>query len=509
MPVTIVFLDGAKTAPVLQTEHVMKWLRAAHPTFSDADSKRRQIADFLARVDRRYGFLQSAEFLHDLVLFARSESSLRELDAIRKAKPVTGLSALGGSTPARQTVTVGVSFRTDGSGTAHIEHDLQAIMGLNQLLDSKGQRLFPFDVVGVGLPRGASGSATPARNASASELDDIDLLYIPGAPAANDTQIDQPDSGHLQGRPKTHEGQNLNTAKRKDNETAQRVMAEHRSRAAYELQLLGMAKTRGIPVLAVCAGSWRLLESYGGTVRTLEVTQRAKHKAVDSKQTWALSHALKVMGGQTLVKLLLAKGITLSEAGTFGIDELNSTHWAVASTQDGELARGSGDPSKLLSISAVDPDTDTVEAFESLYGAPVMGIQWHPECYLPGMQGDMNGQASLISRSLFEFMAFAAATSAKRRSLLPTLDREGSAFTDLCSCARLLAKESPVGAGNSYVSAVSKLNREKWSARMLDVDEAITMLGDSFNEMANEKPVAAGNLYRGAQSTLRQYGVVI
>ena len=37
----------------------------------------------------------------------------------------------------------------------------------------------------------------------------------------------------------------------------------------------------------------------------------------------------------------------------------------------------------------MDPQEDTVEAFESILGVPIMGIQWHPEGYSSGSQGEI------------------------------------------------------------------------------------------------------------------------
>ncbi|MDE1715697.1 hypothetical protein PWG14_24845, partial [Chromobacterium amazonense] len=84
---------------------------------------------------------------------------------------------------------IGVSFRTDGNGKAHVEHDLKAIDALNQLKNKNGDPLFPFKIVPVTLPVGASGPVTPLRDAVWSDLDNINLLYIPGAPTASDIQV--------------------------------------------------------------------------------------------------------------------------------------------------------------------------------------------------------------------------------------------------------------------------------------------------------------------------------
>lgn len=453
-----------------------------------------------------------------------NEETRKELEKLRSQRLVSDARARLHPTPMSraEVVRIGVTYRTDSAGKAHVDHDLKAITAINELRDRLGKKLFSFTVEPVTLPRGASGPDSPVREAKWSDLDDIDLLYIPGAPQANDTQ--EATSTTL---PEATEEQGFNrlvapvmpTSQKKMGEyQAQlkkynRLLKEHSERARYELRLLAIARDRGIPVLAICAGSWRLLESYGGKVRTLEVTSRNKHKAANPTDTWTLSHALKLLGGKTLVKLMEKKGVLVSGV-TIDVSDVNSTHWAVASTTpDGStLASGASDPSKFLEITAQDPDTNTVEAFEALFGTPVMGIQWHPESYLPGMLGETSGsaEARLISKTIFEFMTFAALVSKRRRGdLVPTLNCEARAFDLLCGSVKALAQEKMVSAGNLYIGATSALPRALWSARMEVIDQAIDVLGEYFKEMEAKRMVSAGNLYRDAASKLREYGVTI
>lgn len=429
-------------------------------------------------------------------------------------------------------VNVGITFRTDGNGKVHLEHDCKAIEQMNDM-KVEGRPLFPFRIVPVTLPRGASGSVTPAREAKWSDLDDIHLLYIPGAPTANDTQEGSSTDPLLraeeQGFNRTEKPVQKSKEKEKDflarMDKYLRINGEHVSRAAYELRLLGIARNRGIPILAVCAGSWRLLENYGGKVRTLDIAQRGLHKAVNTSDTWKIENSIKLVGAKTLIKLMLAK-----ERSTSTVGGVNSTHWAVASaiktpaitltTPEGEtsilkdamtLAPGTGNPSEMLEITAIDVDTDTVEAFESLYGAPTMGIQWHPEGYLPGMMGENSGteDAQVISKALFEFMGFAAQTAKQRSNLGIELNLENRAFNLLCDSVRYTVAEQDVSAGNAWIGATQILPISRWSGRMLAIDEIIDLLGKYRKELLANHMVAAGNLYRDAQQKLREYGVMI
>jgi hypothetical protein len=459
----------------------------------------------------------------------------KELAAL-KSKKLVSSRPIGQTVPTTvDVINVGITFRTDSSGRVHLEHDRAAIQGMNNMTAQGGRPLFPFRIVPVTLPRGASGADTPARVAQWEDLDDIHLLYIPGAPTANDTQeassadpvlaAEEQSFNRLEApvrRPKEKERDFLART-----DKYLRMNGEHVSRAAYELRLLGIARNRGIPILAVCAGSWRLLESYGGKVRTLEIAQRAHHKAANPDETWNIENSIRLVGAKTLIELMFAKG---RDANV--VRGVNSTHWAVASTfvttpaitlttpeghtstlvkQGLGLARGAGNPSDMLEVTAVDVDTDTVEAFESLYGSPTMGIQWHPEGYLPGMPGELSGseEAQVISKALFEFMGFAARTAKQRANLSVELNRESCAFKLLCDCARYTAEDKDVSAGNAYRGATQILPSPHWSARLVEIDEVITLLYEYRKEVAARKMVAAGNLYRDAQQKLRKYGVTV
>jgi len=197
-----------------------------------------------------------------------NEKTRAELEALKKLRLVSGSKAQHGPLSAPATIRVGVTFRTDSAGNAHTDHDCAAISAINRMVDGKGNRRFPFEVVPVTLPRGASGPTTPTREAKWSDLDDIDLLYIPGAPTANDTQEGSSATGALYAEERNfnHLEKPVRKPKEKEKDFTSRMEkylrlnGEHVGRAAYELRPLGIAKNRGIPILAVCAGSMPQLE---------------------------------------------------------------------------------------------------------------------------------------------------------------------------------------------------------------------------------------------------------
>jgi putative glutamine amidotransferase len=262
-----------------------------------------------------------------------------------------------------------------------------------------------------------------------ADLNGIDLLYIPGAPVAAKSQ--QTDVHGLKATPgfKT---------------------TEANSRDAFEAKIIEVAMNRGIPILAVCAGSWRLIESYGGQVRELSPTELGTHH--NSASVWSCNHSVNVLSNQE------APGLVTSAAHGVPIDEgrqqllgANSTHWAVTDVQHSKIQEGinrgqidptkatftkrqtglgqtsdSLDPSQLLKPVAFEPGTYTVEAFESSFGVPIVGTQWHPESFLPGMKGNNEKYANQTtitsSREIFRLMILAAVTSkVKRLSVVPQL----------------------------------------------------------------------------------------
>ncbi|CAN7209510.1 gamma-glutamyl-gamma-aminobutyrate hydrolase family protein [Trinickia sp. LjRoot230] len=401
---------------------------------------------------------------------------------------------------------VGVPFRTDGSGGAHTNHDCAAINALNRLVNSDGSARFGVEVAPVTLPRGAAGAESPPREAKWSDLDGIDLLYIAGGPTANDTQ-----EGSSSAPTQYQEERDFNRIlepirKRGEKDDAfgkrvekyERVKLEHTTRTQYELRLLEIARSRGIPVLAVCAGSWRLLESYNGKVRTLDVNTRARHKAKNSSDTWKLEHGVRVRGN-TMLRSLTAGGRDTDR----DINGVNSTHWAVAAT-DATSANGTGDAAdtatmtyptlarrplpdgqtaapkshsaEWLEVSAVDQDSPhTVEAFESLYGAPTMGIQWHPECYLPGMPGagDMSpGTPGALSTALIEFMVFAAQARRRKQHVIASLQAKATATAALQQ-AVALTPARPAQAYNALTQALRFLPFAQWTPPMRALQQEI------------------------------------
>lgn len=373
-------------------------------------------------------------------------------------------------------ILIGISVRPDSFGHAHT-HDLNGISGA-KLLFNKNQPIcigisgqeYSVNVVPVPIPKlpqtyqtwaksidssvqdwaSALGSKKEVPNTKTdvgkkstgklheeranfnpADLNGIDLLYIPGAPVAARSQ--QGDSHKMKA-------------------TTGFKLTEADSRDAFEAKIIEVAMNRGIPILAVCAGSWRLIESYGGQVRELSPTEIGTHH--NSANVWSCHHLVNVLSKQE------APGLVTSIAHAHGLDigkdrrqlqGVNSTHWAVTDVQHSVIQEGENkgridptkatftkrqtghgqtsdslDPSQLLKPVAFEKGTYTVEAFESSFGVPIVGTQWHPESFLPGMKGSSESYADQTtirsSGEIFRLLILAAvASKVKRLSVVPEL----------------------------------------------------------------------------------------
>lgn len=195
-------------------------------------------------------------------------------------------------------------------------------------------------------------------------------------------------------------------------------------RKAHEQNILKQAFLRGQPVLAVCAGSWRLWEALGGELE--EVTDHSygggmirlneMGKIGYNKQI----HRIKVEQ-DTLLGAIMK---TTTEAD---MPSVNSVHWKAPSAKKvPSLARVSARAAADDKIAPntrqgtqMEPQNDTIEAFENQYGAPFLGIQWHPEAYTRDDSDEMSPDKHI---AILEFMAKAGQAYHHKRLMLKELE---------------------------------------------------------------------------------------
>ncbi len=290
-------------------------------------------------------------------------------------------------------IKVGVLYRTDSMGSVAVNYDLVAIDAINRIFSEKDN----IEVIPVFLPKDVPLHYNTKINMNCgleeitrgipkmSDLDDIDMIFIPGNPHALTTQVDAAAITHF---PKRKSLDELNKSEKKkltsnvnhrfnpdlvtgkDKENYERRNREYDDRSVYEQRIITLARNRGIPVLGVCGGSWQLYNNFGGTTALLPFDQYR-------------THAADIKNGSAHMVSLEEKSMLGKIIGTNGAFHVNSTHWAaVLAAKDGL----NEDLSRFIRVAALD-DQRSPEAFETEYGAPMIGIQWHPETFLPGMDG--------------------------------------------------------------------------------------------------------------------------
>jgi gamma-glutamyl-gamma-aminobutyrate hydrolase PuuD len=185
----------------------------------------------------------------------------------------------------------------------------------------------------------------------------------------------------------------------------------HTNRVKYEQSIIKKAVCRGQPVLAVCAGSWTMWQAYGGGL--VEVADHNYGGAMPR-----LSQSAPVVCNNKMIHRVRCMPHTLL-AGSMAKDGLiedvavHSVHWkAVDKDSCG---------SKNLQISALSVQDDdiapnsrqgqlmkpenSIEAFETIYGVPMVGVQWHPEAFNPG-EADSRSHQNLFKALQVSGMAY-------------------------------------------------------------------------------------------------------
>lgn len=333
-------------------------------------------------------------------------------------------------------VKVGVAWRRDQNNVAH-QGDLDVFQhpSLRDLVD----------VYTLAWDGAAFGGVRTG------ELKDMDLLVIPGGPHSNDKQI--PVIG-----------------KEKDNAPKPNTATYAGQRAKSELDLIEQARTVGMPILALCGGSWRLVQNYGG--ETVEVaaldadgkflqagsnTDARKHHAGNMNNVKTeFKHSAEIRPGSLLQS---ATGLPTGPKGAAPQMEVNSVHWAVVRTGSMETRPGLGArpfaivPNNMLTMSARDTSAQqTSEAVESQHGAPVLGVQWHPEYQLPTTGGPKPPAPQQAARAanlaLLQWMIKAAqAYRVHRDSMTLILANANAARPEMAGLSRVSFKGAPVHLG--------------------------------------------------------------
>ena len=171
-------------------------------------------------------------------------------------------------------------------------------------------------------------------------------------------------------------------------------------RDEMELLLVREAYNRQIPMLGICRGIQTLVAALGGTLYQDLNTQYSEASLVkhdqDLDRAYA-SHSVKLEEGSTLARLF-------PEAKEKGLP-VNSFHHQAVRT-----------PGSLLRVAAKATD-GVIEAVESNEFKSIIGVQWHPECFIT--RGD-RCMMPIFNWLISEASSFAEAKRVHRRII--TLD---------------------------------------------------------------------------------------
>lgn len=198
---------------------------------------------------------------------------------------------------------------------------------------------------------------------------------------------------------------------------------EYQLRAAFEDDLIYQARLRGQPILAVCGGFWRLWEQFGGKVVSVsEHNYRGgMPRIIDT--TGKVGYNVTIHRIQITTPAFLLRAAMRTKLDDNIHFPVNSVHSyapdastcpngliiSALSLQDDHIA-----PISAHTKERMKPQSDSVEAAESQYGAPVIGVQWHPEAF-----SSMNGEEMYPDhqKHILYYMAQAGRTYLARTKL--------------------------------------------------------------------------------------------
>lgn len=243
-------------------------------------------------------------------------------------------------------------------------------------------------------------------------------------------------------------------------------------RKKHEEKLIGEALLTGRPILAICAGSWRLFETCGG--QTEEVSGHNCRSGMPRIITnGTIGYNLQIHNINITKTSLLAEAMgsvrsqsIVADNPAFMLPQLsvNSVHWqapsfahlpaifqiAATSIRDDSIA-----PALHKTGQKNEVQQDTVEAFESKFGAPIFGIQWHPEAFNRDALG-------IQHHSLLKYCAQAGDTYAAKQRMLSEFKQKSTEGV-LLSHHGLLKTPNPIKPLLSHSCNQEDTGQEKFS----------------------------------------------
>ncbi|RUR04433.1 gamma-glutamyl-gamma-aminobutyrate hydrolase family protein [Legionella sp. km772] len=191
------------------------------------------------------------------------------------------------------------------------------------------------------------------------------------------------------------------------------------ARKNYEQLLIQQARNKGQPVLAICAGAWSLWAAFGGHTKTVDGHLYSKMPSIIANGG---------IGNNKQIHRIQLQEKTIVYGVMFQRDDpepvVNSVHWEAPDARSlPHLLEVSAEalPDDKLEASnrqgSMQPER-AIEAFETTYGAPMVGVQWHPEAYYKNKDDKNNAMQHL---NLITYMAKAGDTYQAKREVVREL----------------------------------------------------------------------------------------
>jgi len=217
-----------------------------------------------------------------------------------------------------------------------------------------------------------------------------------------------------------------------------RAVEDEPIRLIHEYQVIRGALNRGQPILAVCAGLWRVWEQMvvwtkypdemNLPAQNLSHWHEKNKTLVDVKDHNYNGGMIRLdalgTGASYNVQIhdIVVRPNTMVGAPLKSQNyrtTANSVHWKAVNPQKGPKnitisATSASNPSlqkKSRQGDWMQPEEGAAEAFESTFGAPIMGLQWHPEGYKTTDAGGFHSK-------VVKFMAQAGSAYAAKRAML-------------------------------------------------------------------------------------------
>jgi len=197
----------------------------------------------------------------------------------------------------------------------------------------------------------------------------------------------------------------------------------HKKRAEFQKNLIKDALLRGRPILGICAGSWDIWEYLGGTCKPVTAhCYRAGMPRILSSGLIGFNRQVHRVDIQA--STCLASSISRTSTKPLIKFPVNSVHWQapdkITLPEGVIISAYSVTEPRFTPFNSASADPGTVEAFEKKWGAPVMGIQWHPEAY---NHSDKSEKYPDTQHSFLLYMAKAGDAYASKQKVLEELKK--------------------------------------------------------------------------------------